>query len=257
MLRLSDIHRALPGAQRVGAGDPELSGIAYDSRAVKPGDLFVCVRGFRADGRQYLPDALCRGALAALLEAPPEAELGVPALVVPSAREAMARAAAAFYGYPSRRLSMVGVTGTNGKTTTTYLVESICRSAGRKTGVIGTIGCRIGADLLPAERTTPEAPDLQRLLKSMLEAGVECAAMEVSSHALALQRTLGCEFDVGVFTNLTQDHLDFHRDIEDYFSAKALLFTEYPGASEKSFTAVVNRDDPYGQRLAENSAGRV
>src|SRR5207248_357877 len=198
-----------------------------------------------------------RGAAAALLEAPGAAAPDVPALVVPSAREAMARAAAAFYGYPSRRLSMVGVTGTNGKTTTTYLVESICRSAGRKTGVIGTIGCRIGADLLPAERTTPEAPDLQRLLKSMLEAGVECAAMEVSSHALALQRTLGCEFDVGVFTNLTQDHLDFHRDIEDYFATKARLFREYPPASEKPFAAVVNIDDPYGERMAQLATGRV
>src|SRR5437762_137657 len=199
MTRLSEFERLLAGARRLGTEDPDLQGIAYDSRRVQPGDLFVCVRGLKSDGLDFLPDALRRGAAAALVEAPSlegrPAEAGalpVPALVVPSAREAMSVAAAAHYGYPSRSLGLVGVTGTNGKTTTTYLVESICRAAGRQTGVIGTIGCRIGSEPLPAERTTPEAPDLQRLLRRMADAGVQCAAMEVSSHALALRRTLGC-----------------------------------------------------------------
>jgi UDP-N-acetylmuramoyl-L-alanyl-D-glutamate--2,6-diaminopimelate ligase len=257
MVRLSDIQRVLPGALRLGEADPEIRGIDYDSREVGPGDLFVCVRGFKTDGRQYLPDAAQRGAAAALLERPAQADCGIPTLVVPSAREAMARAATAFYGYPSRELALVGVTGTNGKTTTTYLVESICRVAGWKTGIIGTVGCRIGSEPLPAERTTPEAPDLQGLLRQMVNAGVRSAAMEVSSHALSLQRTLGCEFDVGVFTNLTQDHFDFHRDIEDYFAAKSMLFQSYPRASGKLFTAVINGDDPYGRRLAAMAAGCV
>jgi UDP-N-acetylmuramoyl-L-alanyl-D-glutamate--2,6-diaminopimelate ligase len=262
MTRLSELERELGGSRRLGAADPEVRGIAYDSRRVQPGDLFVCVRGFKNDGLQYLPDALRRGATAALLEAPSalagnEMLGGVPALLVTSAREAMARAATAFYGHPSRRLMLVGVTGTNGKTTTTYLIESICRAAGMKTGVIGTIGCRLGHEALPAEHTTPEAPDLQCMLSQMADAGVACAAMEVSSHALALCRTLGCEFDVGVFTNLTQDHLDFHPDIEDYFRAKARLFTEYPRQSRKSFAAVINVDDPFGRRLAAETEGRV
>jgi UDP-N-acetylmuramoyl-L-alanyl-D-glutamate--2,6-diaminopimelate ligase len=272
MTRLSEFERLLAGAQRIGAEDADVQGIAYDSRRVQPGDLFVCVRGLKSDGMDFLPDALRRGAAAALVEAPALEQrpavgkaLPVPLLVVPSAREAMSLAAAVHYGYPSRALGLVGVTGTNGKTTTTYLVESICRAAGRKSGVIGTIGCRIGDQAVPVAHTTPEGPDLQALLRQMLDEGVECAAMEVSSHALALQRTLGCEFDVGVFTNLTQDHLDFHRDLEEYFNAKALLFREYPRASRKAFTAVVNVDDPYGRRLggslalpsAASSEGRV
>ncbi|MBI3910683.1 MAG: UDP-N-acetylmuramoyl-L-alanyl-D-glutamate--2,6-diaminopimelate ligase, partial [Armatimonadetes bacterium] len=181
MSKLSDLARCLPGARLLGSGDPELGGIAYDSRQVKPGDLFVCVRGFQTDGHRFLPDALARGAIAALVEEPP-ADLPVPALLVASAREAMPRLAAAFYGYPARRLRLIGVTGTNGKTTTTYLIESLFRAAGQRTGVIGTLGCRIGSETLAAEHTTPEAPDLQALLARMVDAGVAVASMEVSSH---------------------------------------------------------------------------
>ncbi len=260
-MRLSGIQAAIGPAEKVGDGDPEVRGIAYDSRRVRPGDLFVCVRGFKSDGGRFLPDALARGARAAIVEpggagTDPEG-LPVPALVVPSARAALARAAAALHGFPSRELELVGVTGTNGKTTTTYLVEGIARAGGRRTGVIGTIGCRIGDESLPGERTTPEAPDLQALLRGMVDEGVRTVAMEVSSHALALRRTLGCEFTVGVFTNLTQDHLDFHGDFEEYFAAKALLFTEYPRESERPFVGVINRDDPYGRQLIERCDGRV
>jgi UDP-N-acetylmuramoyl-L-alanyl-D-glutamate--2,6-diaminopimelate ligase len=257
-MRLSELARRIGAARWVGREDPDVLGIAYDSRRVKPRDLFVCVRGFQRDGREFLPDAVARGAVAAMVEE--EALPGVrplPAVVVPSPRIGMARAATALADYPSRALALVGVTGTNGKTTTTYLVESILRAAGWKTGVLGTIGCRIGTKMVPVGHTTPEAPDLQALLRQMVEAEVRAASMEVSSHALALGRTLGCEFDVGVFTNLTQDHLDFHPDLEDYFQSKARLFTEYPRDSEKPFTAVINWDDPFGVRLAEQSRGGV
>jgi UDP-N-acetylmuramoyl-L-alanyl-D-glutamate--2,6-diaminopimelate ligase len=257
--------RLLPAAGDEQSSSPGITGLAYDSRAVKPGDLFFCIRGLKADGMQFLPDAVARGAVAAVVETG-EAPLPVPALVVPNVREAMPAIAAHFHDYPARRLSLVGVTGTNGKTTTTYLVEALARAAGKGTGVIGTIGARINDEELPAERTTPEAPDLQALLARLVEASARLGtgpgrgmivSMEASSHALHQGRTLGCEFDVGVFTNLTQDHLDYHADMEDYFAAKALLFTEYPRSSAKPFTGVINGDDPYGRRLAGICAGGV
>ena len=239
--------------------DPEITGLAYDSRQVKPGDLFFCVKGLKLDGHRYLPDAVARGAAAAVVEHPVD-PLPVPALEVESARAAMPKVAAAFYDYPSRKLALVGVTGTNGKTTTTYLVESIAKAAGRNTGVIGTLGARINDEEIPGERTTPESPDLQELLARMAAAqngAGMVVAMEASSHALDQGRTEGCEFDVGVFTNLTQDHLDYHADMEDYFRAKALLFTEYPQATGKRFIGVINVDDAYGRRLAGMCTGDV
>jgi UDP-N-acetylmuramoyl-L-alanyl-D-glutamate--2,6-diaminopimelate ligase len=263
MTKLSALAPFVPGARLLeppgGGADPVVTGLAYDSRQAAPGDLFFCIRGLKADGRRFLPDAVARGAVAAVVEQE-DLSLPVPALLVPNVRAAMPQIAAPFYGYPSRRLSLVGVTGTNGKTTTTYLVEALARTAGKGTSVIGTIGARIHDEALPGDRTTPEAPELQALLARMAAADrgsgmVVC--MEVSSHALAQGRSRGCEFEVGVFTNLTQDHLDFHRDMEEYFEAKALLFTEYPRASEKRFTGVINVDDPYGRRLAERCAGRV
>jgi len=256
---LEQLLSAVPGARLLGAGNPVVSGLAYDSRRVKPADLFFCVRGLKQDGTRFLPDAVARGAVAAVVETE-ELPLPLPALLVPNVREAMPALSTAFYNHPTRRLRLVGVTGTNGKTTTTYLIEALARAAGRATGVIGTIEARINDEVIPGDRTTPEAPDLQSLFARMADAdrgqGV-VAAMEVSSHALELGRTLGCEFDVGVFTNLTQDHLDFHPTMEDYFQAKARLFTEYPGRTDKPFTAVINTDDEYGRRLAERSAGRV
>jgi UDP-N-acetylmuramoyl-L-alanyl-D-glutamate--2,6-diaminopimelate ligase len=257
MSSLSQLLTSLPKARRLGEGDPEIRGVAYDSRRVGPGDLFACLPGLKTDGYRFLGDAVARGAAAVLLERADTGPLPVPALLVPSAREAMAWAAAALHGHPSRRLTLAGVTGTNGKTTTTYLVEAIFRAAGRKTGVIGTLGARIGDRALPGDRTTPEAPDLQALFAEMVAEEVSAAAMEVSSHALAQHRTLGAEFDAGIFTNLTQDHLDFHETMEAYFEAKTILFRDYPAFSAKAFTAVINADDPYGRRLASLSRGRV
>lgn len=258
---LEALERVVPGATRIGApgANPRIGGLAYDSRQAGPGDLFLCVRGLKSDGLRFLPDAAARGAVAAVIESDAP-NLPVPALLVPSVRDAMPIIAAAFHGHPSRKLSLIGVTGTNGKTTTTYLIEAIARAAGMGTGVIGTIGARINDEMLPGDRTTPEAPDLQALLARMAGAAANAGmavAMEVSSHALDLKRTAGCEFDAAVFTNLTQDHLDYHGTLEAYFAAKALLFTEYPRSSRKAFTGVLNVDDPYGGRLAAMCAGRV
>ncbi len=257
--RLSDLIPAVPGARRVGAeGNPLLTGLSYDSRQVEPGHLFFCVRGAKSDGHQFLSAAVERGAVAAVVEEAQEVNL--PQLQVENVRAAMPHLATAFFDTPARRLALVGVTGTNGKTTTTYLIESLARAAGRETGVIGTIGVRIGDEMLPADRTTPESPEVQALLARMADApagsGPRVVSMEVSSHALHQGRTLGCEFDVAVFTNLTQDHLDYHVDMESYFEAKAALFTDYPQRTSKATTAVVNVDDPYGRRLVERLSTR-
>jgi len=165
--------------------------------------------------------------------------------------------AAAFYGHPTRALQLAGVTGTNGKTTIAYLIFSLCEHAGRRAGVIGTLGWRCGDQALEGDRTTPEAPDLQRLFRDLADRGAQAVAMEISSHALSLERTRGCEFDVGILSNVTQDHLDFHGDMDAYAAAKAILFERYPAASEKAFTAVLNADDPVGRRLIGTSLGSV
>jgi UDP-N-acetylmuramoyl-L-alanyl-D-glutamate--2,6-diaminopimelate ligase len=260
MIDLARLREAVD-AELVGAGSMEpvlISGLSYDSRHVKPRDLFFCVRGEKSDGHRFLSDAIARGAVAAVVDQP--GPFALPVLRVPDVRAAMPLLSAAFHHHPARKLSLVGVTGTNGKTTTAFLIAALARAAGRGAGVIGTIGARINDEQLPGDRTTPESPDLQGLLARMAAADPGAGmvvAMEVSSHALSLERTVGCEFDVGVFTNLTQDHLDFHGDMESYFQAKVKLFTEYPSASGKPFVGVVNTDDPYGRRLAELSAGRV
>ena len=233
---------AADGSTVRGAPSTPVSGLRFLSQEVVPGDLFFCVPGRRTDGHGFADDAVARGAVALAVERP--LDLDVPQLVVPSVRAAMGPIAAAFHDEPSRSLALVGVTGTNGKTTVTYLLESIFRTAGRTAGVIGTTGVRIAGDPTPFPRTTPEAPDLQRLLATMVERGVDAAAMEVSSHGLEQHRVDGTRFACAVFTNLTQDHLDHHGTMEAYFAAKALLFTE-------RFTdaAVVNVDDAYGGRL--------
>lgn len=232
-----------------GSLDVEVSGVRYDSRQVKPGDLFVCVRGFALDGHDYLPGAWTAGAVAALVERrdlPESALQGGTVVWVGDARKALALSATRFYDHPSRKLTLVGVTGTNGKTTTTYLIESVLRRAGRQVGLIGTIIRRFLGVEMEAARTTPEAPDLQGLLEQMLRLGADCAVMEVSSHALALHRVDGCEFDVAVFTNLTQDHLDFHGTMEAYQRAKLSLFQGLGDGTTKSAenAAVINLDDP-------------
>ncbi|MFA5072696.1 MAG: UDP-N-acetylmuramoyl-L-alanyl-D-glutamate--2,6-diaminopimelate ligase [Nitrospirota bacterium] len=227
------------------AYDLEVRDIAYDSRVVQPGSLFVAVRGFQSDGHQFIPDAEQKGAAAIIAERTSAKSGKAPLLVVQDSRRALALLATAFYGQPSQKLKLIGITGTNGKTTTTYLVKSIIETAGRKTGLIGTIDYRIGERVYPAPNTTPESLDLQRLLAEMVDYGAEYCVMEVSSHALELGRIQGCTFAVAGFTNLTQDHLDFHTTMEAYLAAKLKLFTSL---SEEVF-AVINKDDPNSETL--------
>jgi UDP-N-acetylmuramoyl-L-alanyl-D-glutamate--2,6-diaminopimelate ligase len=215
------IHPSFNGTSR-----QEVRGLVYDSRQVQPGDLFVAIRGYRVDGHRYLAEAVSRGAIAAVIEdAESAGSVLIPLILVPDSRQALALLANRFYGDPSRRLTMIGVTGTNGKTTTSYLIKEIFEAAGQKMGLLGTVTYEIGKESLVPPNTTPESLDLQRLLSRMVEAGLSGAVMEVSSHALMMDRVLGVEFDTAVFTNLTQDHLDFHQTMEDYFFAICLLFT--------------------------------
>jgi len=225
-----------------GATEVEISGLAYSSASVFEGALFFCVPGFTADGHHFAPDAVKRGAAALVCERP--LDLGVPEVQVESVRAAMGPAASRFYGDPSHHLKVVGITGTNGKTTTAFLVREVLEAAGIQTGLLGTVKRVVGGAEEPVERTTPEAIDLQADFARMLSEGDRACAMEVSSHALELGRASGIRFACKVFTNLTQDHLDFHSDMEAYYLAKRRLFDE-PGP------AVVNLDDPYGRRLAE------
>ncbi len=228
----------------------EIAGVAHDSRAVHPGDLFFALAGARTDGRRHVAEARARGARAVVAPGPLDAG-GLPVVVVEEPRRVLGLVAARLAGDPSAALTLVGVTGTNGKTTTTYLLEAIWRATGRATGVIGTISYRVGAESRPAPYTTPEAPELQRLLAEMRAAGATHVAMEVSSHALAQERVRGCRFDAAVFTNLTRDHLDFHGDMESYFAAKARLFLDHlPTGGKPDPVAIVNVDDPAGARLA-------
>jgi UDP-N-acetylmuramoyl-L-alanyl-D-glutamate--2,6-diaminopimelate ligase len=239
-MRLADVAPATPA----GAEDLEVTGLAYDNRAVSPGTLFFCVRGFSQDGHEFASDAVASGAVALVVDHALN-DIDVPQVLVEDVRASMAPAAAAFYGHPTRELQTVGITGTNGKTTTAYLVRALLKADGRHTGLLGTVTSVVGGVERPVLRTTPEAIDLQRTFREMLDGGDVACAMEVSSHALELRRVDEIEFAVAVFTNLTQDHLDFHATMEDYFAAKRKLFTDaHPGR------AVVNLDDPYGARLA-------
>ncbi len=234
----------------LGSMPTAVSGLAYDSRKVRPGDLFVAVPGQKQDGRRYVGEAIARGATAVVLEGEDILSGGATGRVlVGSSREALARLAAAYYGHPSRRLVVVGITGTNGKTTTSLLVDALLRHGGRTTGVIGTIEYRIGADARPAGQTTPEAVDLQALMAEMTERGVTAVSMEVSSHALVLHRADGVEFDVAVFTNLTQDHLDFHGTLSSYRAAKSRLFSLLAASRKPRRAAVINTDDPAGPTM--------
>ncbi|MGQ9475513.1 MAG: UDP-N-acetylmuramoyl-L-alanyl-D-glutamate--2,6-diaminopimelate ligase [Actinomycetota bacterium] len=260
-MRLSRLLEGLLGIRFSGGPDPEVLGISYHSARVCPGDVFVAVPGFRTDGHLYLREALDRGAVALVVEEGREVPLPLPngvALVrAVDTRLALALLSDRFWGHPSGKVDLVGVTGTNGKTTTTHLVEAGASRCGMKAGLIGTVAYRVGGRELPVERTTPESADLQRILAGMFEAGCQVVAMEVSSHALSLRRVDGCEFRVAVFTNLTQDHLDFHHDMEDYYRSKERLFLPRERGGLGAEAAAVNVDDAYGKRLAATLDGDV
>ena len=220
-------------------------GLTYDSRQVKPGDVFIALRGLNAAGTDFAAEAIRRGAVAVVADRPADTETAVPWVVVPDARAAMAALAAEFYGHPSRSMQVVGITGTNGKTTTAYLLRAVFESAGKKCGLLGTVAYSIGDVELAAARTTPEAPDVQRMFRQMVDAGCQACVMEVSSHALALRRVDETAFAAGVFTNLTRDHLDYHGDMESYFAAKRRLFDMLPPGAPSA----INLDDPRGEPL--------
>ena len=255
---LSELVRAAGvEAEIAGEGAVEITDLAYDSREVAPGTLYFCVTGLSSDGHEFAPEAVERGAVALVVER--ELGLGVPEVRVADARAAMAPLAAAFFGDPTGELAVIGVTGTNGKTTTTFLIRELLEMAGRRCGLLGTVKRVVGGVEEEVERTTPEAIDLQRTFARMLAAGDRVCAMEVSSHALTLHRADAIGFDVKAFTNLTQDHLDFHEDMEDYFEAKRLLFTGEGGMATlvlEGGVSVINVDDPYGRRIADDLAER-
>lgn len=229
-------------------------GLAYDSRKVKPCYLFVALPGRHTDGTQFIDEALSRGAVAVVGEAP-LALRHVPYWQVEDSRAALADIANFFFEHPAASLKMLGITGTNGKTTTAFMLRAVLEADQRRTGLISTVRYEIGERVLPAQRTTPEAPDLQALLRDIKRAGRDHVVMEVSSHALDQQRVRGIEYDVAIFTNVSRDHLDYHGDMESYYAAKRKLFTSL-GQGEKEGVAVINTDDPYGQRLARELVGQ-
>ncbi len=237
-----------PGFELRGDGDVDVSSVVHDSRVVRPGALFCCIPGAHADGHTFAADAVAAGAVACVVER--WVDVRVPQVRVVSARGTLGPLSARFYGMPSRAMQVLGVTGTNGKTTTTYVLEAIARANSRSTGVVGTTGARLGEEALPLPHTTPEAPELQALLAQMRDARVQLVAMEVSSHALDQHRVDGTWFEAVCFTNLSQDHLDYHGTVDHYFAAKARLFT--PGFTRR---AAINLDDERGAELAEKARG--
>jgi UDP-N-acetylmuramoyl-L-alanyl-D-glutamate--2,6-diaminopimelate ligase len=249
-MKLVSLLQAIEGLDRQPHSTPsipevDVRSLAYDSRQVQRGDLFIALKGMKAVGTDFAADAIARGAVAVVADQPAQVSTSVPWVTVEDARRAMATLADAFYGHPSRSMSVVGITGTNGKTTTAYLMRSVFEAVGIKCGLLGTVSYLIGDEELPASRTTPEAPDVQRMLRLMVDRGCAACVMEVSSHALALRRVDETRFAAGVFTNLTRDHLDYHGDMDAYFAAKSRLFEMLPAGAP----AVINLDDPRGEAL--------
>src|SRR5215467_14631213 len=250
-MQLKTLLSATAVRQIIGTLDRTVENIAYDSRRVQRNGMVVALRGEKSDGHEFIGQAIEKGASVIVAERE-EQNPRATCLVVENARTALADFAETFYGHPGGKLKLAAVTGTNGKTTTTFLIKHICENAGLRCGLIGTVRYEIGERVLPAIRTTPESLDLQELLAQIVNAGCKAAAMEVSSHALAQDRTRGLEWNVAVFTNLTQDHLDFHGSMENYFEAKAKLFTRLAGQKQKTKPqAIVNVDDRYGQQLLD------
>ncbi|MBP2635133.1 MAG: murE [Firmicutes bacterium] len=254
---LKQLTALLTNPKIYGQLDKTIEAVAHDSRKVVPGTLFFCVSGVHVDGHDYIADAAKRGAIAVVVEKDvPDTGDNITVIKVADTRAAMQLMVPYFYDYPGHKLRMIGVTGTNGKTTTTYLIRDILRKAGYKTGLIGTIQTLIDDKALPIKNTTPDVIELQSTLAEMVNSGMNYVIMEVSSHALALNRVAGCEFDTGVFTNMTQDHLDFHQTFENYIDAKAALFRSLtnPNNTKTGKTAVINLDDNAGAIMAKNTA---
>jgi UDP-N-acetylmuramoyl-L-alanyl-D-glutamate--2,6-diaminopimelate ligase len=250
-MQLKTLLAAITPRQVIGPVDRVVESIAYDSRRVQRNGLFVALRGEKSDGHQFIEQAVEKGATVIVTEREVQSPRAT-GVVVENTRSALADLAGAFYQQPARRLKLAAVTGTNGKTTTTFLIKHICEKAGTRCGLLGTVRYEIGDRVLPAVRTTPESLEVYDLLAQMVNAGCKAAAMEVSSHALTQERVRGLEWDVAVFTNLTQDHLDFHGTMENYFEAKAKLFTELSAQKSKTnATAVINIDDRYGAQLVD------
>ena len=249
-MKLRELLKDIPVLSATADLDLEIPNVSYDSRATKPGDLFVAMRGFAVDGHAFIGKAAAAGAAAVVCEEPP-ADGAIPYVQVENSRRSLAVIGANFFGHPAASMTMAAVTGTNGKTTTTYLLKAILeQEAGAKVGLIGTNQNMISAEVIPTERTTPESFEVQRLFAQMRDAGCTHVVMEVSSHALALDRVYGVHYDVGVFTNLTQDHLDFHKTMEAYCDAKAILFRHCA-------VGVVNADDPWTGRLTAEATCRL
>jgi len=244
-MKLNELLREVKLLSFSGEADLEITGISYFSGKVQPGNLFAALKGQKTDGHDFLPEALHRGAVAIVSERPRPNGLDVTWAQVSEAREALALISAAFYGHPSSELKTLGVTGTKGKTTITYILEEILKAAGQKPGVVGTVDYRWPGKRISAERTTPEAPDIQRILRQMVEEGVSHCLMEVSSHSLDLKRVWGIGFDLAIFTNLSGEHLDYHQTMENYFEAKKQLFF----LNHKRQASIVNIDDPWGEKL--------
>ena len=256
-MQLKTLAGAIPVRQVIGPLDRAVESIAYDSRRVQRNGLFVALRGEKNDGHEFIGQAIENGASVIVAERE-EKNPRATCLLVENTRPALADLAATFYGLPARRLKLAAVTGTNGKTTTTFLIKHICEKAGLRCGLIGTVRYEIGERVLPAARTTPESLDLQELLAQIANAGCRAAAMEVSSHALTQERVRGLEWDVAVFTNLTQDHLDYHGTMENYFESKAKLFVQLAQQQKKRKpVAVVNMDDHYGEQLLDKIGKKI
>lgn len=257
ILKLSTLIKPLIVKQERGDMNTEIRGIQIDSREVKPGDLFIARTGFAVDGHDFIDHAIENGAVALLVQK--EVSVPVPTVLVPDTQRALSVIAANFYGYPSKELTIIGVTGTNGKTTTTHLIEQILSTADHHTGIIGTTGVKIFHDTYPTPNTTPESSELQRVFRMMRNRGLHYVSMEVSSHALDLGRTRGVDFDIAVFTNLTQDHLDYHQTMENYREAKGLLFSQLGNYNDdqKSKLAILNADDPASSYFARITSAQV
>src|SRR5437762_1610459 len=252
-MQLKQLVDELSAVKVEGPLDREIAGISYDSRRVTPGMVFVAIPGQKTDGHEFVSAAIDRGATAVICEKNGLASPRATKIKVADAREALARAAAAYYQYPSKKLRVIGVTGTNGKTTVAFMVQQILEAAGVQCGLIGTVRYEIGERVIPAQRTTPEALEIQQMMAQMLRADCRACVMEVSSHALEQKRVCSVEFDVGIFTNLTQDHLDYHRTMENYFAAKKKLFAALASGPKRG-GAVINLDDAFGARLAKETS---